>query len=203
MRSPLPPACLLALLLIPVIAAGGQSLLTGGAPGIGNQSLPLLPNVSFADRTLAAQDWYEQGFALTNREQYDEALLAYERALSYDRSLLNAWYYEGDALFRLGRYEEALLAFSNATAVDPDFVDAYFYESRVYGQLGRLEEQRDALQRGLEAADRKVAAQQGAGVHPGTAGREPASEPLLPVLALLGTGMAIGLRAFLRRGRNS
>jgi tetratricopeptide (TPR) repeat protein len=213
MRSAFPLISLFALLLIPIIVTGGHATasagkdtspqLSGGVPGINNRSLPIIPNVSFARRTLTAQDWYAQGFALTNDERYAEALLAYEKALSSDPSLLNAWYYEGDALFRLGRYDEAIRAFSNATAVDPDFVEAYFYESLVYGKLGRSQDQRDTLRRGLEAADRKEAAHQGAGAQAGTAAREPPSEPLSPVMALLGTGMAIGLRAIIRRGRNS
>jgi len=210
MRSALPPTGLFALLLIPIIVTGGYATeaagrdtspqLTGGALGIYNRSLPFFPNVSFAERTLTAQDWYEQGFALTNDERYAGALLAYEKALSYDRSLLNAWYYEGDALFRLGRYNEAILAFSNATAVDPDFVDAYFYESLVYGKLGRSQDQKDALRMGLEAADRQEAAKKGAEVHPEEATQGPLPEPLPPVLSLFGAVIAIGLRAFMRRG---
>ena len=212
MRSALPPIVLLALLLVPVgvtggyaIAAGGSSsslLPPGGTPGSDNRSLPLFPNVSFAERTLAAQDWYNQGFALTNEERYGEAILAYEKALSYNRSLLNAWYYEGDALFRLGRYGDAILAFSNATAVDPDFVDAYFYEGLVYEKLGRYQDQKDALRRGLEAADRQEA-KNGAEAHPAAHDQGALPEPLMPAVPLFGAVTAIGLWAFMRRNRRS
>lgn len=211
MRSAFPLTGLLALLLIPIIVTGGYASAVagedaspqtmGGALGTDNRSLPLFPNVSFAERTLAAQDWYEQGFALTNEERYGEALLAYEKALSYNHSLLNAWYYTGDALFRMGRYSEALLAFSNATAVDPDFVDAYFYESLVYEKLGRYQDQKDILRKGLEAADRKEAGK-GAEAHPVAPAQGPLPEPLPPEVSLLGAIMAVGLRAFMRRDRN-
>jgi tetratricopeptide (TPR) repeat protein len=210
MRSAFPPTGLLALLLVPIIVTGGYAAAVagsnsslqplGGTLGAGNRSLPFFPNVSFTERTLAAQDWYEQGFALTNEERYSEAILAYGKALSYNRSLLNAWYYEGDALFRLGRYGDALLAFSNATAVDQDFVDAYFYESLVYEKLGRSQDQKDALRRGLEAADRQEAAK-GAGSHPAATAQGALSEPLPPWVSLLGAMMAIGLWAFMRRDR--
>ncbi len=208
MRTAFPLTGLLALLLIPIIMAGGYATAAagkdpspqpmGGALGPDNRLLPLFPNVSFAERTLAAQDWYEQGFALTNEERYPEALLAYEKALSYNRSLLNAWYYTGDAFFRLGRYSEAILAFSNATAIDPDYVDAYFYESLVFEKLGRYQDQKDALQRGLEAADRKEAGK-GGGSHPVATALGSLPEPVPSEISVLGVFMGIGLWAFMRR----
>jgi tetratricopeptide (TPR) repeat protein len=210
MGSAFLPTGLVAFLLVPIIVTGGYAAAgagkdtlpqsVGGALGTDNRSLPLLPNVSFAERTLAAQDWYEQGFVLTNEGRYAEALLAYEKALSYDHSLLNAWYYTGDAFFRLGRYREAILAFSNATAVDPDFVDAYFYESRVYEKLGRFQDQKDALRKGLDAADRQEAGKD-TEVHPAVTAQEVLPESLPPVVSLLGAMTAIGLWAFMRRGR--
>ena len=204
-------AGLLAFLLVPIIVTGGYATagsgpgmspgLAGGSPGISDRSLPLFPNVSFPERTLAAQDWYEQGFTLTNEERYSEAIQAYEMALSSNRSLLNAWYYSGDALFRLGRYGESLLAFGNATSVDPDFVDAYFYESLVYEKLGRYQDEKDALRRGLEAADRRKTVEEAV---PLSTASTPGSlpEPVSPGIALLGTGIALGFRGFMRRERD-
>jgi hypothetical protein len=189
-------AVLIACLLIPALAAGGaavppdmEDLVAGrgnGSPGAGGTPLPLFPDISFPQRTLAAREWYERGFAFTNEERYSEAVMAYEQALAADRSQLNAWYYLGDALFRLGRSREALLAFGNATAIDPDFVDAYFYESRIYGELGLPEEETDALRRGLEAADRRKA-KEDASIPPQAPG--PLTQPLPAGLAILATGI--------------
>ena len=177
-----------------VSAPGGRD---GVAPGAGNPPV-LFPNVSFPTRARGAQDWYEEGFALTSEERYTEAVPAYEQAVALDSTLLNAWYYLGDALFRLGRYQEALLAFGNATAIDPDFVDAYFYEGLVYRQLGLAEEEKAALGQGLEAADRKQAKE--AAKPP----RESSGEVPVPVssgVALLGVGAACAFRAFLHHGK--
>lgn len=208
MRSAVLHAAFVALLLVPAIAGGGSAAAPGGGnsspgatgekTGAYGQSIPLFLNITFTGRTLAAQDWYEKGFILTSGERYREALQAYEKALSCNRSLLNAWYYSGDALFRLGRYREAILAFENATAIDPDFVDAYFYEGRVYERLGLYREQQDALGKGLEAADRRKAAEE-AGTSPPRAAREPVSQPVPSAIPLVGTVMAIGLLGFIRR----
>ncbi|HUK92732.1 MAG TPA: tetratricopeptide repeat protein [Methanomicrobiales archaeon] len=208
MRSPFRLAGVLTAILIPLIAMGGSAgAMAGGslqpapagASGATGQPGPFFPNVSFTGQTLAAEDWYEQGFALTNEGQYSEAILAYGKALSLNRSLLNAWYYTGDAYFRLGQYSEAILAFSNATAVDPDFVDAYFYEGLVYEKLGRYQDRKDALQRGLEAADREEAAKI-ANAHP--AATSPGSFPVSLPLEVPLLGAVLGAWAILRRDGN-
>jgi tetratricopeptide (TPR) repeat protein len=208
MRASLLGAALLAFLLVPALVTAGYAASGAGAvpfPGSSDHAtegflpfLPLFTNISFTGRTWSAQEWYEQGFALAGEERYSEALLAYEKALSLNRSLLNAWYYEGDALFRLGRYGEALLAFGNATAIDPDFVDAYFYESTVYGRLGRVGDEEDALRRGLEAAERRRAAEE---ARAGT--RSPLHQPLSPGISSLGLAIATGLWAITRQDRTS
>ena len=207
MRTASPVPAVLALLLVlsalPGICINAADGMVAPAPvtetfGTYDRSLPLLPNVSSATEAPTAQDWYDQGFTLTNEGRYADALVAYREALSRNRSLLNAWYYTGDALFRLGRYSEALLAFSNATAVDPDFVDAYFYESLVYEKLGRYQARKDALREGLSAADRmKSAEEELAAVPAGNQGSLPV--PLPPAIAPLGVALAAGLRSLTRK----
>jgi tetratricopeptide (TPR) repeat protein len=205
MGRPLPGTLLLLLLLVPVMGLAGYAANGGGpesspgslagSPDTFNRSLPSLPNISFTDQAFAARDWYENGFQLTSEERYTDALVSYGKALALNRSLLNAWYYSGDALYRLGRYNDALLAFENATAVDPDFVDAYFYESLVYGKLGRYQDQKEALGRGLEAADRRQA-EEGVGTPPATTGQgmpvpvSPGATALAVALSLAVTGYA-------------
>jgi hypothetical protein len=212
MRSALLHAGLIALLLVSVLVKGAYATPVngpgtpdqhrGGVSGIDERALPPMPNISGFGMTPDARDWYEEGFALTGQERYSDALRAYEKALSYDPSLLNAWYYAGDALFRLGRYQEALLAFGNATAVDPDFVDAYFYESRVYERLGRSRNQTDALERGLEAAER-VKAREEAGTSPPPVAPGYLAEPVSPLTSFLGAGMATGLLTIMRRKKGT
>jgi len=191
------------LLLVPVAApavvvvsfAGNNTLLPPVGAGVATGSaLPIFPNISPPDRVRIAENWFEQGFVLTNQQRYPEAIAAYGKALSYNSSLLNAWYYTGDAYFRLGRYPDALLAFENATAADPDFVDAYFYEALVFGKMGRSGEREEALGNGLDAAERREA-----NAGSGASSSLPAPEPISPVLPFLATGFAIGLRKLSHR----
>jgi tetratricopeptide (TPR) repeat protein len=209
MKRPALQAVLVACLLVPLLVAGGCAAppagdlagsRDGGSPAAGETPLSLFPDVSFPARTLAAQDWYERGFALTNDERYSEAVNAYEHALDANRSLLNAWYYLGDALFRLGRPREALLAFGNATAIDPDFVDAYFYESRIYGKLGLDEEEENALREGLDAADRRKTNQSAPSI---PSVPRPVPQGLPAAIPLIAVGIALACMAFRRRIRRS
>jgi len=206
MRSAITGAILLMLVLIPgaviaLDAAGGvpSSIPPGQAPRTYDQVIPLLPNVTLARPTLSAEDWYEQGFTLTNEGQFSDALDAYGKALALNRSLLNAWYYTGDALFRLGRSGEAILAFENATAVDPDFVEAYFYESQVYRSLGRPRDAEDALGKGLDAAYRREAEVKALHTAGAGAGAGSTAEAVPGVTAVL--AIFLSLVAFNIRGR--
>jgi len=199
MRNGLPGVFLLALVLVPCAVAGVQALAAGSA-GTSGDSLASLPNVSFPGQAPTAQDWYDQGFALTNEGRYEEALQAYGEALAANRSLLNAWYYSGDAFSRLGRYGDALLAFENATIMDPDFVDAYFYESAVYGKMGRYQDQKDALGKGLEAADRREASAGAAVRTPPATGGGAAAVPVSPTTVLLAISLTMIFRVW-RKGR--
>jgi len=209
MRPALLCAVFIACLLIPPLAWGaaaaspapgiGMAGHGGDAGGMGGPPPPLLANVSLPVHTPSAEDWYEQGFALTTEERYSDAVTAYEHALAANRSLLNAWYYLGDALFRLGRPGEALLAFGNATAIDPDFVEAWFYEGRIYHQLGYPEAEKEALGRGLEAAERRVAEETA-----GSRGTPPPNSVGLPAgVPLLAVGAALLGLASRRRNRDT
>jgi tetratricopeptide (TPR) repeat protein len=207
MRRASPRPGFLLFLLVPVVAMGvyaapgagaaPASVSTGRASGIYDQGLPLLPNITSGGQTLAAQGWYERGFALTNEGEYNDALAAYGKALALNRSLLNAWYYSGDALFRLGRYGEAILAFENATAVDPEFVEAYFYESLVYQRLGRPRDAEEALREALNAADRRsIKAAVGP---PSGSGPMATAVSVSPVTAVLAVSLSLTVMAFTGR----
>jgi tetratricopeptide (TPR) repeat protein len=202
MRSASRAAILLALLTAALAAAGSAAISGSGAVPAGDGEMPLLANISLPDRTVAAEVWYERGFAFTGEGRYADAVSAFQNALSADPSHLNAWYYLGDTLFRLGRYEEALLAFQNATEVDPDFVEAYFSESRVYGKLGMPGEEKEALARGLDAAERVQARDRGE--VPGTTPLpETVPQPVPVAIPLLGAVTAAALLGYRGGGRGS
>jgi hypothetical protein len=80
-------------------------------------------------------------------------------------------------------------------------VDAYFYEARVYHRLGRSQDEKNALRKGLLAADRRKAREE-AGSPPAAGIPGPVSQPVSAAIPFLGAGMASGLRRFMRRDRD-
>jgi tetratricopeptide (TPR) repeat protein len=78
-------------------------------------SLLMIPS----DSANSASFWLDKGNELCNSGQMDEALKAYEKALSIDGSLLDAWNNKALALQSLGKGREAMAAMKTAQALEP------------------------------------------------------------------------------------
>ena len=61
-----------------------------------------------------ASAWISKGDSLNLQDKYDEAILAYDRAIELDPQNVDAWYDKGLALSALGRTTEATEAFARA-----------------------------------------------------------------------------------------
>ena len=62
--------------------------------------------------------------AFINLKHYDDAFLAYERALEIKPDLAAAWLGCGNVMFHLNRYDEALGTYDKALAIAPHLVEA-------------------------------------------------------------------------------
>ena len=80
------------------------------------------------------------GNSLYYLKRYDEALVAYFRAIELD--FLNAEYYHcrGGAFLKMGRYEEALRDLNRSIELDNTKAYSYSRRADIYRALGRLEE---------------------------------------------------------------
>ena len=61
-----------------------------------------------------ADDWYKKGLDLGRNGSYEEAVLAYNRAIELDSTSSEAWKGKGDSLKALGRQAEADVAYAKA-----------------------------------------------------------------------------------------
>jgi tetratricopeptide (TPR) repeat protein len=95
-------------------------------------------------------DWNELGNELLDQGKYDEALEAYDKAISLDSNYKWAWYNKALALRNLEKYEDALIALNQALRLDPNYKGAYFEKGFALGELGRFEESIKAYQKGLQ-----------------------------------------------------
>jgi len=93
-----------------------------------------------------ASRYFAEGVALSGRGKHEEALVAYDQALSYSGDFPEAWYNKGTALGHLGQYQEAVNAFEHALRLNFDYFDAWYNKGVALGRLGRHQEALEAFE---------------------------------------------------------
>ena len=67
-----------------------------------------------------ATAWLGRGHVYYDLKRFDDALAAYDKALSQKSDLAEAWYGRGSACVDLKRHDEALVDFARANALKPN-----------------------------------------------------------------------------------
>jgi tetratricopeptide (TPR) repeat protein len=75
--------------------------------------------------TFTATDYVKQGNALFFESRYDDALVAYDRAIQLSPDAYEAWFTKASTLMLLQRYDEATSAYQFATQLKPDAYDGW------------------------------------------------------------------------------
>lgn len=96
------------------------------------------------------EEWLAIGNRSTDEGAFEEALVAYERALVIDPQFTSALIGKGVALRNLKRYEEALVTYDRALQLDPGDALILNNKSVVLNSLGRYRESLVFSQRALE-----------------------------------------------------
>jgi hypothetical protein len=98
----------------------------------------------------SAKAHYNLASSLARRERYEEAEIAFGRAIAIVPSFAAAAHYRAEALTRLGRREDAAAAYRAYLRVVPDDVDALRFAAASEAAIGRfdiaLERQRRAVE---------------------------------------------------------
>jgi tetratricopeptide (TPR) repeat protein len=87
----------------------------------------------------SAQDWYDEGYAASQAEDYRKAVRSFRKAISLDRQYAQAYNMLGFSLRKLGRIKEALSSYEKALKLKPDFPEAREYYGEAHLQNGNLE----------------------------------------------------------------
>lgn len=90
-----------------------------------------------------------RGIALMKLNRPDEALAAFDLALSQNNRLVQTHNQRGKALAALGRNDEAEAAFATAATLKPDFAEAYYNRGTVLEKLDRPDEALAAFDRAI------------------------------------------------------
>ncbi len=78
------------------------------------------------------QTWYEQGNKLRQENCYSEALVCYDRALTYSHDSYYVWYYRGRILESLNHIEEALFSLQTACQIQPHNYWAWYDQGFIW-----------------------------------------------------------------------
>ena len=109
------------------------------------------------------EQWLDEGNILQNSSHYEEALVAYERALQLDANYADAYDAMGDAYSSLHRYQEAFDAFHRAIQLDPTYAHAYEGKGHILYNRQRYQEALVAFERALQLDSDAVSAYHGKG----------------------------------------
>jgi tetratricopeptide (TPR) repeat protein len=98
---------------------------------------------------LKFEDYFNRGADLYQRDKYELALEAFDKAIELKPDYAAAWYNRGVILDKLGRYDEALEAYDKVIELKPDDTDAWYNRGFVLDEFGRYDE-------ALEAYDKVI-----------------------------------------------
>jgi non-specific serine/threonine protein kinase len=97
-----------------------------------------------------------RGFALGQRQRYDEAAAEFRRAMELNPRLFEAYYYYGTVAFAAGRLETAAEMFERATEAAPDEIRALQLLPQIYTRLGREAAAAAANRQRVEVVERRL-----------------------------------------------
>jgi tetratricopeptide (TPR) repeat protein len=95
----------------------------------------------------------QQGSTLFELQRYQDALAAYQQAVSISPDFAPGWSGQGKALNQLKKYEEALAAYDEAIQIQPDYVEAWSGRGFVLRNLQRYREAIASFNKALELDD--------------------------------------------------
>ncbi len=96
------------------------------------------------------EGWYNLGYVLSDMNREEEAVRAYDEALSIDNGIFEIWFNKANALYNLADFKAARICYEKALDINPDDAEGW---NNLGNCLSRLTEGKKAL----EAYTRAVA----------------------------------------------
>lgn len=120
-------------------STAGANSQAGDAVGTFKRGMPI--NVYAQSETAQkAEDFFNQGNDYFVKQNYQQALVSYERAIAIKPDFAEAWTGRGIALEGLKRHSEALASHEKALAIKPDYADAWINRGVALARLKRYSE---------------------------------------------------------------
>ena len=117
------------------------------AGNVGREILVEFPLVSVEggeDVDGEAKLWFDRGKKEYDLNDFEGAIISYDKALKIQPDYHKAWYCRGFALGKLGRLEDARSSWDKALEIKPDYHEAWNNRGYALCNLGRLENARSS-----------------------------------------------------------
>ena len=88
---------------------------------------------------MTAWDYYRQGNRYCDSEEYENAIVSYDKAIKQKTDYADAYYNRGVTYGKLGESEKAIADYSKAIELKPDYAKAYNNRGCTYDDLGESE----------------------------------------------------------------
>jgi len=117
---------------------------------LGIASMMLLMLVNIAGAVQSSNAWVQEGRMLTNSGKYNEAIMAYNKAIEIDPQNYLAWNGRGVVLDELGKFDEAIKAYNKAIEIDPQYFEAWTNKEVDLVNLNKYDEATASYENGIK-----------------------------------------------------
>jgi len=97
--------------------------------------------------TTEAEDWFHRGQTHQAMGRYEEAVAAYDKAVTLDPGYAEAWSHMGLSLSVLGKLNESEDSFSRALSLAPEDMSIYYYQALARNGTGNRAGALESLER--------------------------------------------------------
>jgi tetratricopeptide (TPR) repeat protein len=84
-----------------------------------------------------SNSWFKDGNDSMMKENYNDAIVAYDHAIDLNPSYTSAWNNKGIALYRLKRYEDAINCYDKALEIDANHANAWYNKAKAIRGLAQ------------------------------------------------------------------
>jgi len=111
-----------------------------------------IPPPLLAQRFTTTDEWVDHGIKLLEKEQYQEALKMFDKALELNPNHVRALTAKGAALIPLRRYQQAIQCYDSAIRIEPKLVVAWYNKGIALSKLGKYKEAIDSYDNAIRIA---------------------------------------------------
>lgn len=104
------------------------------------------------DKPFPVPDYLVLGHQAYQRQEYEEAILKYSKAISWNPKDANPYFWRGRARVSIQQYEEAIDDFDEVIHIGGNEASVYHIRGYAKSRLGRVEEAKVDFQKGLQLA---------------------------------------------------